>query len=309
MTTSWHTYPSIFALGHRALAELFLDPVTVEEKIDGSQFSFGLFEGEDELFLRVRSKGAEMYVEAPEKMFQAAVKTVNTIACQLTPGWTYRAEYLAKPHHNALAYDRVPAQHLILFDVNPGHEEYLPWAAKAEEAARLGLEVVPLLFAGVITDMTQFRAFLESPSVLGGQKIEGVVVKNYARFGADKKVLMGKFVSEAFRETHHRVWTEANPQGGGILNTLGARLTSPARWQKAVQHLREAGHIQDAPQDIGLLMREVWPDIEKEEREAIQAELYAWAAPHLRRHVTRGLPEWYKEQLLRRQFEQETIPS
>ena len=32
MSDSWHSYPSIFAMGHRALKELFLDPVIVEEK-------------------------------------------------------------------------------------------------------------------------------------------------------------------------------------------------------------------------------------------------------------------------------------
>ncbi len=38
-------------------------------------------------------------------------------------------------------------------------------------------------------------ALLEKESILGG-KVEGIVVKNYARFGKDKKVLMGKYVSE-----------------------------------------------------------------------------------------------------------------
>ena len=56
METSWHSYPSIFALGHRALAELFLDPVVVEEKVDGSQFSFGLFEENGEHILRARDR-------------------------------------------------------------------------------------------------------------------------------------------------------------------------------------------------------------------------------------------------------------
>jgi ATP-dependent RNA circularization protein (DNA/RNA ligase family) len=36
------SYPSIYALGHRAIRELFDGPVVVEEKIDGSQFSFGV---------------------------------------------------------------------------------------------------------------------------------------------------------------------------------------------------------------------------------------------------------------------------
>ena len=40
---SWHSFPSVYAVGHAALADLFLDDVIVEEKVDGSQFSFGLF--------------------------------------------------------------------------------------------------------------------------------------------------------------------------------------------------------------------------------------------------------------------------
>ena len=46
MIDSWHSYPSTFALGHKALAELLLDPVLVEEKIDGSQFSWCVVGGE-----------------------------------------------------------------------------------------------------------------------------------------------------------------------------------------------------------------------------------------------------------------------
>ncbi len=34
---SWHSYPSIYNLGHREVAEILKSPVNVEEKIDGSQ--------------------------------------------------------------------------------------------------------------------------------------------------------------------------------------------------------------------------------------------------------------------------------
>lgn len=40
---AWHSYPSVYALGHKALTELLLDPVLVEEKIDGSLCGFGLY--------------------------------------------------------------------------------------------------------------------------------------------------------------------------------------------------------------------------------------------------------------------------
>jgi len=35
METSWHSYPKIYNLGHRAIRDLLEDPVVVEEKVDG----------------------------------------------------------------------------------------------------------------------------------------------------------------------------------------------------------------------------------------------------------------------------------
>ena len=137
--TSWHSYPSVFALGHKAIEELLLDPVLVEEKVDGSQFSFGRFDGE----LRVRSKGKEMIPDAPEKMFQLAVDFVRTL--DLREGWTYRGEYLSKPKHNALNYDRVPNGNVILFDINTEEEGYLSYENKKSEASRIGIEISPFL--------------------------------------------------------------------------------------------------------------------------------------------------------------------
>lgn len=304
MIDSWHSYPSIFAIGHRALAELLLDPVIVEEKVDGSQFSFGLFDYENgERVLRCRSKGAQLNVIAPEKMFTEAVEVARSLP--LTPGWTYRAEYLKKPKHNALAYDRIPEKHLIVFDINTGHEEYMPYHEKAKECARLGLEVVPLVYEGAIGSAEQFRSMIDRTSALGGQKVEGVVVKNYKRFGPDKKALMGKFVSEAFKEVHAAEWKAANPTRNDIVERLIDMLRTPARWNKAVQHLRERGQIEDSPRDIGFLIKEAQADIDKECADLIAEKLAEWALPQIRRGVVRGLPEWYKDELLKLQFERE----
>lgn len=303
--SSWHSYGSIYNLGHRALASLLDDPVLVEEKVDGSQFSFGRFsddEGNDQFRLRCRSKGAELNVDAPDKMFAAAVETAKRLPVHM--GWTYRGEYLAKPKHNALAYDRIPRDHIIIFDIATDEENYLPRVEKEDEAARIGLEVVPAIYYGKLDDLTKFREMLETTSVLGGQKIEGVVIKNYNKFGPDKKTLMGKFVSEAFREVHAAEWKESNPRQGDIIMRLVEKYKTPARWAKAVQHLRERGELTDSPRDIGLLVREVQADTLKEEREAIAAELTAWAVPQVERQIIRGLPEWYKERLLEQQFEE-----
>ncbi len=305
LSTSFHSYPKSFALGHRLIKEIFLDEVIVEEKIDGSQFSFGYFDGE----LRCRSKGAHLNVIAPEKMFQCAVNTALALKDKARPGWTYRCEYLQKPKHNTLVYSRIPDLHIIGFDINTGHEEYMSYEDKAAHFAEIGLEVVPILFKGKVEDLAMFRALMETVSCLGGPKIEGVVVKNYKRFTPDGKAMMGKFVSEDFKEIHVGNWRESNPGNEGIIEKLVERYRTPARWAKAVQHMKELGLLEDSPKDIGKLIKESQVDIEKECKEEIKDLLYQWASGKVLRGSVSGIAEWYKDQLLKSSFdEQEANP-
>lgn len=298
-----HSYPSIYNLGHAAISDLLKGPVIVEEKIDGSQFSFGL---DSEGNPRCRSKGASINMVAPEGMFTNAVKVVQELLPKLHPDTTYRGEYLRTPKHNALCYSRIPKNHIILFDINSGEEKYLSPGDKRLIADALGLECVPELFRGMIEDVNQFRTLLDRESVLGGQKIEGVVIKplNYDQFGRDKKCLMGKFVSESFREVHAASWEadHKTKSSADIIDILSAKYGTTARWNKALIHLKEAGLIENTLRDIGQLMAEVPKDVEKECMEEISAELIKWAWPQLHRRLTRGLPEFYKEELLKLQF-------
>jgi hypothetical protein len=245
-----------------------------------------------------------MLADAPEKMFQKAVDTVNELRLVLRPGWTYRGEYLQKPKHNTLAYSRTPDKNIILFDINTAEADYLSYDEKKTEALRLGLEIVPRLFEGMLSDIEIIRGLLETESILGGQKIEGVVVKQITPtlFGQDKKALIGKFVSEAFKEIHQGEWKKENPSSSDVVTTIASSLKTPARWAKAVIHLREQGMIEDSPKDIGKLIREVPADIRKELEAEIKEKLFAYAWPSISRQVTHGLPEWYKEELLKLQF-------
>lgn len=299
-----NSYPSIYNIGHAAIADLLKGPVIVEEKVDGSQFSFRL--NPETGYVECRSKGAQLNVVAPEALFEMAVAMVLSIKDKLTPGFTYRGEYLSKPSHNALCYSRIPKNHVIGFDLNTGLEVYMTRDQKREAFEAIGLECVPTLFEGVIEDVAHFRQLLETESVLGGQKIEGVVVKplGYDLFGRDKKVLFGKFVSEAFREVNAKVWhmEHRTKSSNDILEVLCFAFGTQARWQKAVQHLKERGLIQNAPQDIGELMKEVPEDIAKECTEEIKEKLFEWAWPQIRRGFVKGLPEWYKEELLKSAF-------
>lgn len=309
---AWHSPGSIFHLGHRAIKDLFNEEVQLQEKIDGSFFAFGLFPGAGDtnfsdanapLELKMRSKGAMMYAGAPPDMFKPAADTVTKIQHLLKPGWQYRGETLCKPKHNALAYDRVPKGNVILFDIATDEETYLPYAELKAEGDRLGLEVVPQLFVGRITEATELRKFLENTSILGGQKIEGIVAKPLTPiYGTDKKLLMAKLVSEAYKEVHAAAWGESNPTSGDILQRLAVKYTTQTRWDKAIIHLREKGILEDSPRDIPLLMAEVPDDVEKECQDLIKTDLYKWAWPHLRRMLIRKLPEYYKEKLMERQF-------
>lgn len=299
---SWHSYPKIYNLGHSAISDLLDSEVLVEEKVDGSQFSFGRSDKDNVLLCR--SKGQQIIVEAPEKMFNKAVEQVKKRFDQLHPGWTYRAEYLQKPKHNALAYDRTPEDNLIIFDICTAEEVYMPYEEKLAEATRIGLECVPLIYKGKINDAKEIFAFLERQSVLGGQKIEGVVIKQYVKFGADKKVLLGKHVSEAFKEVHKNEWKKENPSNTDFISALGQSYRSKARWNKAIQHLKEKGELENSPRDIGKLMKEIPVDIESECAQEIKEALYKHAWPHIRRIAMAGFPEWYKEELVKSQFEE-----
>lgn len=302
MSASIGSYPKVYNLGHPAIAALFDDDVIVEEKIDGSQFSFATTpDGE---FL-ARSKRKDQY-PGTDKMFGPAVATALALheAGRLYPGRIYRAEFLATPKHVTATYDRVPEGHLILFDVQVGIETYMPPAAKAEEAIRIGLECVPVLAQGKIKDRAQFDALLETTSILGGTKIEGVVIKQYHRYGRDGHVLLGKHVSELHREAHKDGWKGAHPSQGDLVTVIGERFRTEARWQKAVQHLKEDGRLECSLRDIGPLLKEVHRDADEEVAEIAKAVFWKRFGGNIKRHICRGLPEWYKEQLLQAQFAQ-----
>lgn len=293
------SYGKIWNMGHRQLGELFNGPVLVQEKIDGSYFAFGIVDGR----LQARSKGSALDFDAPDKMFARGVETVKSLESQLTPGYVYCGEYLRQPKHNTLAYDRVPAQNVILFDIETEarSEKWLCAADLAAEACRLGLEVVPV-YPGENWNYVTFDECLQTTSCLGGQKIEGLVVKNYNRYGIDGKMLRGKYVSEAFKEVNSSDWKKRHPAQADIKQSLAAAFRTPARWNKAIIHLREAGQLTDTPKDIGPLLKEINSDVLAECTDEIKERLFKWVWKDLSRELTKGFPEYYKQQLLEKQF-------
>lgn len=296
-----NNYVKVYNLGHRAILDLFSDPVILQEKVDGSQFSFGITpDGE----LLCSSHHQALNLDSAG-MFQPAVDYIKSIKDKLTTGLTYRGEFLAKPHHNTLKYNRTPQNFVIIFDIDMGQENYMLPVDVKFHALSLGLETVPELTFAIQGNVTLdlLKELLERESVLGVTKIEGVVIKNYRRFGVDGHCLMGKYVSEKFKEMHQKDWKQKNPSQMDIVQQLSAELKTDARWMKAVQHLKEQGLLKDEPADIGILLKELNRDIEEECREYVKDRLYSQVRKQILQGATKGFPEFYKRLLMKKQFE------
>lgn len=291
-----HSYPKIFNLGHPAIDALFNGAVVVQEKIDGSQFSFGVVDGE----LFCRSKGADVHLETKDSNFRPAVDTAIRLwkAGLLIEGYTYRGEAVARPKHNTLTYGRAPAGGVILFDVDTGLERRVSDPDElAREAKRIGLEYVRTFFAGVVRSLDDLRALLDGESALGGKR-EGLVIKNYGQWSdKDGKMLMGKIVSEEFKETHRADWGTRHPTRTDMIETLIAQYTTERRWEKSVERLRDNGVLEHSPRDIGKLINEIPADVLAECEHEIREALFKHFWPQIKRGVTRGFPQWYKARL------------
>jgi hypothetical protein len=290
-----HSYPKVYQLDHYVVSNILNGTVIIQEKVDGSQFSFGVIGS----VLKIRSRSKEQDIDIPDKMFNQAIEAVKKVQHLLVPGWTYRGEYLQKPKHNTLTYARIPKNHIILFDINQSLEQYLSYEEVVRVATELGFEVVPKLFEGELKSLTleQLTEWLKLPSILGGTTIEGVVVKNYHLFGEDKKALMAKFVSESFKEknqTEHKVISK-----GDVVHAIAMRYKTDARYQKAMQHLKESGDYTESVKDIGKLIVEIRRDFIEECKQEVSEELFKHFSKDMFNIIVRGFPEWYKQQLLK----------
>jgi len=284
-------YPKVLTLGHRFIDTILMGNNHAEEKVDGSQFNFNKI-GD---ILHVFSKSATINIEYPVDMFKAGVDYLISIQDKIPNNKYYHGEFLAKPKHNVLKYDRTPQNSIIIFDVEDSYGNPYSYEEKKRFAEELGLETVPRLGTNIRT-VEDVKLLLEHKSVLGDIAIEGIVIKNYDRITPAGDYMVGKFVSEKYKEKS-RCENKEN-SGKSLLQKLIEELKTEARWQKSVQHLREEGLLEGSPRDIGLLIKEVIQDVNDEEEDYIKERLYNYYMKDIRRAIIAGLPEWYKLLLL-----------
>lgn len=174
-------------------------------------------------------------------------------------------------------------------------------------AEDIDIETVPLIYKGKIDSVEKLFDFLGKESILGKSKREGIVVKNY-----NKKFLLGdmpmplmagKYVSEEFKETNDKNWKQrktAKDKWEGFKDSF----RTEARWNKAVQHLRESGELENSPRDIGKIIKEIQKDIEEEEKENIKEFLYKEFSSEIYKNAIKGVPEWYKTNLVKNSIQE-----
>ena len=302
-----NSFPKIFHIGDNFIPDLFKgDQIEITEKCDGSQFNFGISE---DGVLVARSKGKELVLDNPEKMFTLAVnfiiKNEETIRKVLPPGSFIYGEFLGSPSHNILKYSRVPKNHIIVFGALIQRRWVSDHSDLTKLAESLDLEVVPLVYKGPVEDYEKLATLFEVESILGVEKIEGVVIKNYqwpAFLGSLVIPSFGKFVRQEFKERHAKDWGPKFSHGDKMALYMESFRTE-ARWMKAIQHLRDSGELQGSPKDIGALLKELEKDFIEEEKENVKAKLWELNKEDFLRKIRAGFPEAYKNYLAHKSFD------
>lgn len=292
-------YTKILTLGSSKTENALKGKVVIQEKMDGSLMRWGV--DEDRTFW-MGSKNCLLHCAEENKMFAKAVNYLLSkkewFEKALRPNTYLFAEFLNNPKHNVLQYEKVPTNNLVLFDIMCNGKWNFDRRTLDELAYTIGIDVIPELYRGK-ADVNKIKELLTTPSYLGKQLVEGVVIKNYKEFifvGNNTYPLFTKYVREEYKEKQRCGWTGARHKLG--LDDFIRSFKSEPRWQKAIQHLKEEGRLTNSPKDIGELIKEVQKDIAEEEKDNIIHFLYRHYIKDILRVSTQGFVEWYKNKLL-----------
>lgn len=296
------SYQHIQQSYHEEVKDIWEGEVTIEEKIDGSQFRIEIYPDREMEFGSHNNDGVEI-----DSMFRLAIESAKKIFQDYKPDTkvTIFCEYLSKPKQNSIPYEKVPNNNLVLFDVKRDNK-YLNRKKKEEFATKHGLDLVPCLWEGAGSTVTPelIKEFLAKPSILGHAKgfdrVEGIVVKNYGKMYDvhEGHSLYGHFkctkiVNDAFKEKNH----EENPNSKNRFQDLKEMYRKDARLLKAIQHLKEKGELKGELSDLRLLVPEVIRDIGEEEKEVIKDALWKLFGKEITSYAGKGMPEFYKKYL------------
>lgn len=301
-------FPKVLGLGQPLLAEIFNDPVDLTEKIDGSQCRIHLTEN----FCGCGSKNVGI---ADEKAFAIAHEQTQRIWNEKV--WrtfgddiTLFTEFLSKEKHNVLAYNRVPKNNLYLFGCISNNKHL-----KTEELIELANELQiepPYIMAHQIkvNGPEDINKYLETESILGGNRVEGTVIRNLYKSYPPLLVstmafadypLVGKLVRNDFKERLNKEWGTKKKKELPI-NKVTTEFLTEARFNKSVQHLTDENKINYEMKDLKELIPEFYKDLLDEEKDEIIKLAMEDFWRHLKKKCDVFVVNSWKDHLIKKQF-------
>lgn len=203
--TNFPKYPKIYRLGHDETRGVLNGTITIEEKLDGSNFRFMLDDGVWVFGSRNTKLGNEN--DKIGGMFKSAVEYIKTLPKNVV-------EQIHKTYGPVVFYGENMVPHTIkdyywdkmppvigfdIFSLNTGR--FFDNKTKRDMFEMLGMDVVPLIYEGGVEGVDDYITIPKS--VWRDGLAEGIVIKNYnhqifakvvdVRFSEENKKAFGSY--------------------------------------------------------------------------------------------------------------------
>lgn len=194
--SEYKKYPKVHRLGKEETDGILLQPVTIQEKIDGANISIYQRSG----VLHCGTRTRELPEDESFNGFQEAVKGNSQIAMWLSrnPDCILYGEWLVK---HTISYPDEAYRKIYLFDIyNTETKEFWPQEKVEEEAEFLGLEYPKIFARGVLATPDSIKEYVGKSFIAPSG--EGVVIKNEAFKNKFGDTVYAKVVTEKFKESN-----------------------------------------------------------------------------------------------------------
>lgn len=251
-------YDSILRYGKRGTKEALTNKeVTIMEKLDGANASFGIIDGK----LRAFSRNQELSDTNTLRGFYGFVQSrIDTSV--LIPDLIYFGEWLV-PH--TVQYKSHYLNKFYLFDIfDPSKGTFLPSGSVTTCAALLNINTPEVFYQGVLNDPTEAEQYIGRSSMTEVPNTgEGIVIKTYG-----EEHFFVKMVSDKFKEFKPTKLPSANKND---IDSLIDSVLTPHRIEKLIHKKIDLGllptemDITDTGKVLKTLGSDVVNDIFEEE--------------------------------------------
>lgn len=286
ITSEHKKYMDIVRLGHKSTVGVLNvgDYIVIQEKLDGANASFKVIDG----VIYAYSRNTKLNENNNLRGFYQWTQTLNPE--KLLDGVIYYGEWLVK---HKLDYGDNMNQ-FYLFDIyNEFTQEYVNFLMVKDEAKRLKINLIPLLYEGEYQSFDHLMSFV-GKSFLGSEG-EGVVVKNVGYVDSFGNQRFVKLVSDSFREVQHQKAPKDPDIKSEESMAVDQVLTVP-RVEKLMHKLVDEGILDEkfGIEDMGTILRHlgerVYDDIMKEEYDALEK----YEEKDIRKSIGKKLPNIVK---------------